>query len=331
MARRSHGAGRSTRLTPSKGERTHSGAASTATPHTTVGAASTATPHTTGVASTAHSTVRERHTPRDTQPAGSKPRTLRSISTVSEATSDHVWRRDSRPSRPSLPAEQPGRGPVGKDQLLQDAGEEQRGRRGREYTDPEAESALTATRTVQAERARETGAPRVDQMRCGTNAFASAATEARRARLKREALEAEPASHLGNTKPSPAELVRIRLTTHKDRALSSGASLGDGARLAAEAKGKERNAKRLREADAADRATLGESPSFVRSRVPSFLPGDAALFFHEPIVGPVDENEPPPGSSMRSGPSAERCRRPHPSPRSGSSCRTRRLCTTRSY
>jgi hypothetical protein len=64
--------------------------------------------------------------------------------------------------------------------------------------------------------------------------------------------------------------------------------------LAAEAKGKERNAKRLREADAADRATLGESPSFVRSRVPSFLPGDAALFFHEPIVGPVDENEPPP-------------------------------------
>jgi hypothetical protein len=54
-----------------------------------------------------------------------------------------------------------------------------------------------------------------------------------------------------------------------------------------------RAAQVLREADTADRVTLGESLSLIRSRVPSFLPGDAALFFLEPIVGPSGEKAPP--------------------------------------
>ena len=142
----------------------------------------------------------------------------------SEPTADRVWRRD-RPSRPSLPAEHLGRRPVGKDRLLYNAGEEQRARRGCEYTDPEADSALTATRSGQAERASKTGAPRVDQLRGGTaDAFASAAAEARQARLRRETLDAEPAIHPGNTKPSPAELVRIRLTPTRLRPCHRGSA-----------------------------------------------------------------------------------------------------------
>jgi hypothetical protein len=44
-------------------------------------------------------------------------------------------------------------------------------------------------------------------------------------------------------------------------------------------RGEERNAKRLRDADAADRETLGESPSIVRPpRTDQHLPGDASLF-----------------------------------------------------
>ncbi|KAI2497633.1 hypothetical protein MHU86_16882 [Fragilaria crotonensis] len=58
-------------------------------------------------------------------------------------------------------------------------------------------------------------------------------------------------------------------------------------------RGDERNAKRLKEANESDRETIGESPSDVRQRRESHLPGDASLFFPTPVVGPCDDFEPP--------------------------------------
>ena len=73
------------------------------------------------------------------------------------------------------------------------------------------------------------------------------------------------------------------------------ASARDGGRqlVAVATKADERNAKRLKEANAADRLTLGESPSLVRSCGTGHLPGDASLFFPAPIIGPCDDFDPP--------------------------------------
>lgn len=58
--------------------------------------------------------------------------------------------------------------------------------------------------------------------------------------------------------------------------------------------GVERNTNRLKVSDAADRATIGESPIIPTcSHDMGPLPGDASLFFPEPIVGPCDEFNPP--------------------------------------
>ena len=58
-------------------------------------------------------------------------------------------------------------------------------------------------------------------------------------------------------------------------------------------RGDEQNAKRLREANAIDRETLGESQNVVRPPEPDHLPGDASLFFSAPAAGPCDKFAPP--------------------------------------
>ncbi|KAI2502043.1 hypothetical protein MHU86_12446 [Fragilaria crotonensis] len=120
--------------------------------------------------------------------------------------------------------------------------------------------------------------------------FHSDAASARRSRLR---FEAEGRGQQGTT--SAAEHVRNRVTPRVTRSDRSALPLPEETKTTRLLRGEERNANRLKAADAADRTTLGESPSFTtRSRGSmGHLPGDAALFFPRPIVGPNDEFAPP--------------------------------------
>ena len=136
-----------------------------------------------------------------------------------------------------------------------------------------------------------------DRRRADQDTFLADAAEARRVRLRREARDTAHEAASGVTKPSPAEVVRRILTSPKAQPICAPAgtsSSGNVTHYGAEARGDKRNVKRLRESDAADRTTLGESPRLARSRAIAFLPGDAALFFPAPISGPIDESTPPP-------------------------------------
>jgi hypothetical protein len=166
----------------------------------------------------------------------------------------------------------------------------------------------------------EPGPPRGSE-----ESFIDAAASARRARLKHEALvlaaistrpppisrdtpayelpeetdETESSKPRRNIAPSAAERVRSVMSPSsratqrlKDTSNHESAKGRVAQRLGAAAtRGDEQNAKQLREADATDRETLGESRSLVHP--PDYLPGDASLFFSEPAAGPCDEFEPP--------------------------------------
>jgi hypothetical protein len=92
--------------------------------------------------------------------------------------------------------------------------------------------------------------------------------------------------------PTAAEQVRSRLVIPGTRTQS--ASIEGGHPSSASRRGDDRNTDRLKRADDTDREILGESPHLVCSHTLGPLPGDASLFFPEPIVGPCDEFVPPP-------------------------------------
>ena len=154
--------------------------------------------------------------------------------------------------------------------------------------------------------------------------FIAAASSARKARLRHEARFAEtsarpplvplntPANEIPEATdeagrpepridigPSAAERIRSIMSPtsrsprrFRDASIRESTTGGVAQRPGlATTRGDERNAKRLREADAIDRETLGEFPSLVHP--PDHLPSDAALFFPEPAAGPCDEFEPP--------------------------------------
>lgn len=126
-------------------------------------------------------------------------------------------------------------------------------------------------------------------------AFLAAAASARLARLKYESNKNRPAGTLDAGPPigtSAAERVRTILGPGAPAARKTTKG-GLAPAEAAASRGDERNAKRLREANAVDRETLGESPSVSRSFATDHLPGDAALFFPAPAAGPCDEFAPP--------------------------------------
>ncbi|KAI2507376.1 hypothetical protein MHU86_7096 [Fragilaria crotonensis] len=105
--------------------------------------------------------------------------------------------------------------------------------------------------------------------------------------------EAEGRGQQGTT--SAAEHVRNRVTPRVTRSDRSALPLPEETKTTRSSRGEERNANRLKAADAADRTTLGESQSFTTRSCGSMghLPGNAALFFPRPIVGPNDEFAPP--------------------------------------
>jgi hypothetical protein len=105
-----------------------------------------------------------------------------------------------------------------------------------------------------------------------------------------------------NLETSAAERVRSILrpasrTTQKPTDVSNrDGEMGGGAGLLGSrtSRGDERNAKRLRDANANDRETLGESLSTTRLFGDiAHLPGDASLLFSAPAAGPCDEFNPP--------------------------------------
>lgn len=128
-----------------------------------------------------------------------------------------------------------------------------------------------------------------------TTTFYADAAAARRARLRFESGARGPAS------TSAAEHVRYKLThdrrrtpSQAERGVLPATVEGQGRSTTSSRRGDERNANRLKVADAADRVTLGESPeSVTRSCGVGHLPGDASMFFPEPIVGPNDEFDTP--------------------------------------
>ena len=157
--------------------------------------------------------------------------------------------------------------------------------------------------------------------------FTSDAAEARRARLKYEAIRRGPNGASTRSPPDPqgesaegrgtatveawnsarpvrgtgtsaAERVRSILSPDPSRTGSANKN-GPGdksneARVTTSAtRGDKRNTKRLRDADAADHETIGESQqNVVHPFTPGHLPGDASLFILEPAAGPCDEFDP---------------------------------------
>ena len=92
---------------------------------------------------------------------------------------------------------------------------------------------------------------------------------------------------------SPASDQTRRLIAASERRSKKG-NWKDGQPRTLAPRGEERNTKRLRDANASDRETLGESPNLTRSfRDHNHLPDDASLFFSEPATGPCDEFNPP--------------------------------------
>ena len=115
---------------------------------------------------------------------------------------------------------------------------------------------------------------------------AEQATVARKARLRWEA----------ETRTSAAEEVRVRNSKQDVRVTTS--DKRDAEKLSkATMRGHERNAQRLKTADASDAAIIGESrlegSRCFEEEENSFLPSDPNLFFPDPIVGPDDAFDPP--------------------------------------